>query len=183
MTRQTDRPRKNYKGEIHDKKTGYRRSKTTTDAELKNEIAEDCEWESDKTDARDRTPVAISAERHAEQRYSNRHWHQLSHQLPHVMSDSAAILFSLMINFSDRYYDDNDRTDWQGWFYFPINHIKKLIGHSERKQSRLLKELRKNKLVSRRSRGNPPRRYFRINFKNLHNLIKRTPSAIRAIQQ
>jgi len=82
---------------------------------------------------------------------------------------SAIILCKLFSSY--RYYKESASLVDGGWFYQTISDFAKKLCMSEHRQRRAIKYLESIKFISVKKIGLPPRRFFRINFDHITDVL------------
>ena len=89
----------------------------------------------------------------------------LNKQITKKLGIETAFLLTVLIEGSDKLSDE------AGWFFQTVELIENITGLSKHKQSKIVEKLLSLNLINQKNRGVPCRRYFKINFKNVENLI------------
>ncbi len=76
---------------------------------------------------------------------------------------AEAILFSVLAEAENMFQSKNK------WFFQTIKDIEDFTGYTKHQQARLIKQLKKQGLITQRNMGVPQKRYFKIN----HNAVKK----------
>lgn len=92
----------------------------------------------------------------------------LNKQIVKVIGIEAGFLLTTLIEASDG-LSNND-----GWFYKTAPSLEEETGLSNHKQSKIIEELTKLGILEQENKGMPMKRYFRINFKKIEELVFKT---------
>lgn len=76
---------------------------------------------------------------------------------------------TILIEASDGLADD------EGWFYQTIEKIGELTGIGRHKQDKIIKDLIELKILEQKNKGVPCKRYFKINYSMIENLVFLSP--------
>lgn len=89
----------------------------------------------------------------------------LNKQITKKLGIETAFLLTVLIEGSDKLSDE------EGWFFQTIELLEEITGLSRHKQTKIIENLLRLNLMTQKNRGVPCKRYFKINFKNVENLI------------
>ena len=89
-------------------------------------------------------------------------YYSLNKQIVKSLSIESAFLLTILIEASDGLSDD------EGWFYQTIEKIGELTGIGRHKQDKDLIEL---KILEQKNKGVPCKRYFKINYSMIEDLV------------
>ena len=89
----------------------------------------------------------------------------LNKQIVKAIGIEAGFLLTTLIEASDGLANDD------GWFYKTSPSLEEETGLSNHKQSKIIEELTKLGILEQENKGMPMKRYFRINFKKIEELV------------
>lgn len=92
-------------------------------------------------------------------------YYTLNKQIVKSLGIESAFLLTILIEASDGLADD------EGWFYQTIEKIGELTGIGRHKQDKIIKDLIELKILEQKNRGVPCKRYFKINYSMIENLV------------
>ena len=92
-------------------------------------------------------------------------YYTLNKQIVKTLGIEPAFLLTILIEASDGLADD------EGWFYQTIEKIGELTGIGRHKQDKIIKDLIESKILEQKNKGVPCKRYFKINYKIIENLV------------
>lgn len=115
------------------------------------------------------TPTDPRKMKHVHIAYAASNWFQLPKPFLHTLPANAAILLAVLIDKAAR-VQAIDRYD--GWFYYKMDDIREDTGLSPDQQTNLMRCLRQKKLVKTKHSGVPAKRYIKINFRKVANIIE-----------
>ena len=92
----------------------------------------------------------------------------LNKQVVKAIGIEAGFLLTTLIEASDGLANDD------GWFYKTAPSLEEETGLSNHKQSKIIEELTKLGILDQENKGMPMKRYFRINFKKIEELVFKT---------
>jgi len=92
----------------------------------------------------------------------------LNKQIVKAIGIEAGFLLTTLIEASDGLANDD------GWFYKTSPSLEEETGLSNHKQSKIIEELTKLGILEQENKGMPMKRYFRINFKKIEELVFKT---------
>lgn len=92
----------------------------------------------------------------------------LNKQIVKAIGIEAGFLLTTLIEASDGLANDD------GWFYKTAPSLEEETGLSNHKQSKIIEELTKLGILEQENKGMPMKRYFRINFKKIEELVFKT---------
>lgn len=89
----------------------------------------------------------------------------LNKQLVKVLGIETAFLLSVLSEAEEQLTDD------EGWFYQTSSTIEEITGLSNHKQTVSIEKLIKLKILEQKNMGVPCKRYFKISFEKIENLV------------
>ena len=89
----------------------------------------------------------------------------LNKQMVKVIGIEAGFLLTTLIEASDGLANED------GWFYKTSPSLEEETGLSNHKQSKIIEELTKLGILEQENKGMPMKRYFRINFNKIEELV------------
>ena len=89
----------------------------------------------------------------------------LNKQIVKTIGIEAGFLLTTLIEASDGLANDD------GWFYKTAPSLEEETGLSNHKQSKIIEELTKLGILEQENKGMPMKRYFRINFQKIEELV------------
>ena len=92
-------------------------------------------------------------------------YYTLNKQIVKELGIESAFLLTILIEASDGLADN------EGWFYQTIEKIGELTGLGRHKQDKIIKELIDLKILEQKNKGVPCKRYFKVNYEMIENLI------------
>ena len=92
----------------------------------------------------------------------------LNKQIVKTIGIEAGFLLTTLIEASDGLSNED------GWFYKTSPSLEEETGLSNHKQSKIIEELTKLGILEQENKGMPMKRYFRINFKKIEELVFKT---------
>ncbi|WP_336162404.1 hypothetical protein HUW75_05015 [Fusobacterium polymorphum] len=92
-------------------------------------------------------------------------YYTLNKQIVKELGIESAFLLTILIEASDGLADN------EGWFYQTIEKIGELTGLGRHKQDKIIKELIDLKILEQKNKGVPCKRYFKINYEMIENLV------------
>ena len=92
-------------------------------------------------------------------------YYTLNKQIVKSLGIESAFLLTILIEASDGLSDD------EGWFYQTIEKIGELTGIGRHKQDKIIKDLIELKILEQKNKGVPCKRYFKINYSMIENLV------------
>ena len=92
-------------------------------------------------------------------------YYTLNKQVVKTLGIEPAFLLTILIEGSDGLADD------EGWFYQTIEKIGELTGIGRHKQDKIIKDLIESKILEQKNKGVPCKRYFKINYEMIENLV------------
>lgn len=92
-------------------------------------------------------------------------YYTLNKQVVKTLGIEPAFLLTILIEASDGLADD------EGWFYQTIEKIGELAGIGRHKQDKIIKDLIESKILEQKNKGVPCKRYFKINYEIIENLV------------
>lgn len=92
-------------------------------------------------------------------------YYTLNKQIVKSLGIESAFLLTILIEASDGLSDD------EGWFYQTIEKIGELTGIGRHKQDKIIKDLIELKILEQKNKGVPCKRYFKINYSVIENLV------------
>lgn len=92
-------------------------------------------------------------------------YYTLNKQVVKTLGIEPAFLLTILIEASDGLADD------EGWFYQTIEKIGELTGIGRHKQDKIIKDLIESKILEQKNKGVPCKRYFKINYEIIENLV------------
>lgn len=96
-------------------------------------------------------------------------YYTLNKQIVKSLGIESAFLLTILIEASDGLSDD------EGWFYQTIEKIGELTGIGRHKQDKIIKDLIELKILEQKNKGVPCKRYFKINYSMIENLVFLSP--------
>ena len=117
-------------------------------------------------------------ERTFKQLLMSSNYYTLNKQIVKALGIEAAFLLTILIEASDGLADD------EGWFYQTIETLEELTGLSRHKQNKMIQDLIETNILIQENRGTPCRRYFKISFQEIENLVfKKTETSLLKIDK
>lgn len=92
-------------------------------------------------------------------------YYTLNKQVVKTLGIEPAFLLTILIEAADGLADD------EGWFYQTIEKIGELTGIGRHKQDKIIKDLIESKILEQKNKGVPCKRYFKINYEIIENLV------------
>lgn len=92
-------------------------------------------------------------------------YYTLNKQIVKTLGIEPAFLLTILIEASDGLADN------EGWFYQTIEKIGELTGIGRHKQDKIIKDLIESKILEQKNKGVPCKRYFKINYEIIENLV------------
>lgn len=92
-------------------------------------------------------------------------YYTLNKHIVKTLGIEPAFLLTILIEASDGLADD------EGWFYQTIEKIGELTGIGRHKQDKIIKDLIESKILEQKNKGVPCKRYFKINYEMIENLV------------
>ena len=92
-------------------------------------------------------------------------YYTLNKQIVKTLGIEPAFLLTILIEASDGLADD------EGWFYQTIETLEDLTGLSRHKQNKIIQDLIEASILIQENRGTPCRRFFKISFQEIENLV------------
>lgn len=89
----------------------------------------------------------------------------LNKQIVKELGIETAFLLTTLIEASDGLSDEN------GWFYQTSDKLEELTGLSNHKQTKYINKLIELEILEQENRGTPCRRFFKISFEKIENLV------------
>ena len=96
-------------------------------------------------------------------------YYALNKQIVKSLGIESAFLLTILIEASDGLADED------GWFYQTIEKIEELTGIGRHKQDKIIKDLIELKILEQKNKGVPCKRYFKINYSMIENLVFLSP--------
>ena len=117
-------------------------------------------------------------ERTFKQLLMSSNYYTLNKQIVKVLGIEPAFLLTILIEASDGLADD------EGWFYQTIETLEELTGLSRHKQNKIIQDLIETNILIQENRGTPCRRFFKISFQEIENLVfKKTETSLLKIDK
>ncbi|WP_335935929.1 hypothetical protein [Fusobacterium polymorphum] len=117
-------------------------------------------------------------ERTFKQLLMSSNYYTLNKQIVKTLGIEPAFLLTILIEASDGLADD------EGWFYQTIETLEELTGLSRHKQNKIIQDLIEAKILIQENRGTPCRRFFKISFQEIENLVfKKTETSLLKIDK
>ena len=117
-------------------------------------------------------------ERTFKQLLMSSNYYTLNKQIVKELGIEPAFLLTILIEASDGLADD------EGWFYQTIETLEELTGLSRHKQNKIIQDLIETNILIQENRGTPCRRFFKISFQEIENLVfKKTESSLLKIDK
>ena len=117
-------------------------------------------------------------ERTFKQLLMSSNYYTLNKQVVKTLGIEPAFLLTILIEASDGLADD------EGWFYQTIETLEELTGLSRHKQNKIIQDLIEAKILIQENRGTPCRRFFKISFQEIENLVfKKTETSLLKIDK
>lgn len=117
-------------------------------------------------------------ERTFKQLLMSSNYYTLNKQIVKALGIEPAFLLTILIEASDGLADD------EGWFYQTIETLEELTGLSRHKQNKIIQDLIETNILIQENRGTPCRRFFKISFQEIENLVlKKTESSLLKIDK
>ena len=117
-------------------------------------------------------------ERTFKQLLMSSNYYTLNKQIVKVLGIEPAFLLTILIEASDGLADD------EGWFYQTIETLEELTGLSRHKQNKIIQDLIEINILIQENRGTPCRRFFKISFQEIENLVfKKTETSLLKIDK
>ena len=117
-------------------------------------------------------------ERTFKQLLMSSNYYTLNKQIVKAFGVEAAFVLTILIEASDGLADED------GWFYQTIETLEELTGLSRHKQNKIIQDLIEAKILVQENRGTPCRRYFKISFQEIENLVfKKTETSLLKIDK
>ena len=105
-------------------------------------------------------------------------YYTLNKQIVKTLGIESAFLLTILIEASDGLADD------EGWFYQTIETLEVLTGLSRHKQNKIIQDLIEASILIQENRGTPCRRFFKISFQEIENLVfKKTETSLLKIDK
>lgn len=114
---------------------------------------------------------AEGRERDGRNRYSPGKWFMFPKDFLKILTTDQALMLAAIISQSDFVQAGRRRRPWKGWFYFNINQVKEALQFDRQKQWRILSVLIKQGIVKRKLRGIPPKRYLKVCFRRIEQIV------------
>ena len=92
-------------------------------------------------------------------------YYTLNKHVVKTLGIEPAFLLTILIEASDGLADE------EGWFYQTIEKIGELTGIGRHKQDKIIKDLIESKILEQKNKGVPCKRYFKINYEMIENLV------------
>lgn len=117
-------------------------------------------------------------ERTFKQLLMSSNYYTLNKQIVKAFGIEPAFLLTILIEASDGLADD------EGWFYQTIETLEELTGLSRHKQNKIIQDLIETNILIQENRGTPCRRFFKISFQEIENLVfKKTETSLLKIDK
>lgn len=117
-------------------------------------------------------------ERTFKQLLMSSNYYTLNKQIVKALGIEPAFLLTILIEASDGLADD------EGWFYQTIETLEELTGLSRHKQNKIIQDLIETNILIQENRGTPCRRFFKISFQEIENLVfKKTETRLLKIDK
>ena len=117
-------------------------------------------------------------ERTFKQLLMSSNYYTLNKQIVKTLGIEPAFLLTILIEASDGLADD------EGWFYQTIETLEELTGLSRHKQNKIIQDLIETNILIQENRGTPCRRFFKISFQEIENLVfKKTETSLLKIDK
>ena len=117
-------------------------------------------------------------ERTFKQLLMSSNYYTLNKQIVKALGIEPAFLLTILIEASDGLADD------EGWFYQTIETLEELTGLSRHKQNKIIQDLIEASILIQENRGTPCRRFFKISFQEIENLVfKKTETSLLKIDK
>ena len=117
-------------------------------------------------------------ERTFKQLLMSSNYYTLNKQIVKTLGIEPAFLLTILIEASDGLADD------EGWFYQTIETLEELTGLSRHKQNKIIQDLIEAEILIQENRGTPCRRFFKISFQEIENLVfKKTETSLLKIDK
>ena len=117
-------------------------------------------------------------ERTFKQLLMSSNYYTLNKQIVKILGIEPAFLLTILIEASDGLADD------EGWFYQTIETLEELTGLSRHKQNKIIQDLIETNILIQENRGTPCRRFFKISFQEIENLVfKKTETSLLKIDK
>lgn len=117
-------------------------------------------------------------ERTFKQLLMSSNYYTLNKQIVKALGIEPAFLLTILIEASDGLADD------EGWFYQTIETLEELTGLSRHKQNKIIQNLIETNILIQENRGTPCRRFFKISFQEIENLVfKKTETSLLKIDK
>mgnify|MGYP001341809321 CR=1 FL=1 len=115
-------------------------------------------------------------ERTFKQLLMSSNYYTLNKQIVKTLGIEPAFLLTILIEASDGLADE------EGWFYQTIETLEELTGLSRHKQNKINQDLIETNILIQENRGTPCRRFFKISFQEIENLVfKKTETSLLKI--
>lgn len=106
-----------------------------------------------------------------EELFDDNAWFRIPKIFVHQMGTDEAIMLAYLIFQSNRIKAHERRKGWDGWFYCRLSQMEKDLQILPRRQQRILKKLKNKRLIGHCRKGIPPRRYFKIQYDQIHKIF------------
>ncbi|WP_338997991.1 hypothetical protein LC560_06045 [Fusobacterium animalis] len=117
-------------------------------------------------------------ERTFKQLLMSSNYYTLNKQIVKALGIEPAFLLTILVEASDGLADD------EGWFYQTIETLEELTGLSRHKQNKMIQDLIETNILIQENRGTPCRRFFKISFQEIENLVfKKTETSLLKIDK
>ncbi|WP_336154728.1 hypothetical protein [Fusobacterium polymorphum] len=117
-------------------------------------------------------------ERTFKQLLMSSNYYTLNKQIVKALGIEPTFLLTILIEASDGLADD------EGWFYQTIETLEELTGLSRHKQNKIIQDLIETNILIQENRGTPCRRFFKISFQEIENLVfKKTETSLLKIDK
>ena len=117
-------------------------------------------------------------ERTFKQLLMSSNYYTLNKQIVKTLGIEPAFLLTILIEASDGLADE------EGWFYQTIETLEELTGLSRHKQNKIIQDLIETNILIQENRGTPCRRFFKISFQEIENLVfKKTETSLLKIDK
>lgn len=117
-------------------------------------------------------------ERTFKQLLMSSNYYTLNKQIVKALGIEPAFLLTILIEASDGLADD------EGWFYQTIETLEEFTGLSRHKQNKIIQDLIETNILIQENRGTPCRRFFKISFQEIENLVfKKTETSLLKIDK
>ena len=113
--------------------------------------------------------VSKSRRRALARLYADSSWFRFPRHFLSIMSWEEAGVLAFLMNVA---YVCEAEVRYEGWFYCKMERFEKDLYILPRTQTRIVRKLKDRGFIETKMKGHPPKRYFRINYERIEDVIE-----------